>query len=529
MGWFYTLITGMQAPVLRAAVMASLFLFAELLGRQKNVFPALAFSAALMVGFNPQLLWSVSFQLSFLAMFGLVFISPILRDWFRKPFISRLNEESFVARTLTVIVDSFSVTLGAIIAVWPVIALNFGLFSFVAPLSTLLIAPVLSLIIFTGAAVAFAGLFSPSLAQVLGWIAWLPVSYMLWMVEAFAFLPAASIRTGPLHHGLVWTYYSVLGLIIFLKTGFKTLAGLLPGFLSGVHSSSSRLALALAAAPKKYLVSPLLLIAFLTSMAAVTLPDDNLHVSFLDVGEGDSTLIRFKGQNILIDGGPGAQAVCLGLSQKLPFWDRSLDLVILTHPHLDHLSGLVEVLKRYRVKQVLSPGLSVDSPAYREWSQIIRTRNIEHTLAQTGQQIILGDDAVLKVLNSPDITPVNEEAALENEGIVMRLNLGEVSFIFTGDIQQKAESDLINRRTDLSCTVLKVAHHGSSTSTSPAFLSIARPQFAVISAGAGNSFGHPSPEVLARLENTKVYRTDTCGTIEFTTDGHNLWVKTQRQ
>lgn len=528
MVWFYALITGMQAPVFRAAIMASLFLFAELLGRQKNVFPALMLSAAVMVGLNPQLLWSVSFQLSFLAMVGLVFISPVLRNWVVKHFMSRMREDSFGTRTLTAITDSFSTTLGAIIAIWPVIAVNFGLFSFVGPLSTLLIAPALPFIITTGSITAFTGIFSLHLANVIGWITWLPITYMILMVRGFAALPAAFIHIGRLHYTLVWAYYSLMAVAIFIQLNFKKFARLLPGILSNLRTGASRSITFLASAPKTFVFVPLLLIAFLVSFTAVSLPDDNLHVSFLDIGEGDSILVQIAGKSILIDGGPSPQAVCLALSEKLPFWDHSIDMVILTHPHLDHLSGLVEVLKRYRVKQVLAPGITTSSPVYQEWIRLIRTRNIEYTLVKTGQQVSIGDRVVLEVLNSPELILEDSESAMENEGLVIRLAMDDISFLITGDIQQKAELDLVNRRANINCTVLKVAHHGSVTSSSPAFLSVAQPQFAVISASADNTFGHPDPETIKRLQGVITYRTDISGTIEFTTDGEKLWVKTSR-
>ncbi len=458
--WFYSLITGMQAPVIRSAIMASLFLFAELLGRQKSAFVALALSAAIMVGIDPQILWSVSFQLSFLAMVGLIFIAPPIQNIGRKAVYARLDEEGWGAKSITMVTDSFSITLGALIAVWPVIAYNFGIISIVGPLANFLIAPVLSFIIIFGAMTALIGLISLPAAQIFGWVAWVFLSYMLWMVNAFAALPSAAINTNIVNLNFISVYYVILGLAIWLLTVPRKLMNILAGLAGKVKPGIVRSIELFDTVPKKWVVVPLLVIAFLTSYTAATLPDNNLHVSVLDVGEGDSIFIKTGNQNILIDGGPSPQAVCAGLSHKMPFWDRTIDLLILTHPHLDHLSGLIEVLHRYQINQVLAPNLVTDSPSYQEWLKLIKTKNIKYVLAQSGQDIKLADGANLKILNPPDTSPGNLESDLENNGIVARLTLNKISFLFTADIGQEAEARLISRRADLTCTVLKVAHHG---------------------------------------------------------------------
>jgi competence protein ComEC len=526
--WFYSLLTGMQSPVVRSSIMATIFLFAELLGRQKNAFAALAFTAAIMVGITPHLLWDASFQLSFLAMAGLIFIAPSLQTLARKMVYSALGNDTLGARTVAAVTDSFCISLAAVIAVWPVIAYYFGIVSLVGPLSTFVIAPALSLIIFLGAITAIIGLASLPVAQVFGWTAWLFLSYMLWLVNAFASLPMASINTGAINNGLFWIYYAVLMTLIWLKANYKKTSTALFRFISNLKSGIIRTANITTLAPKKWTIAPLIVVAFLTSFAAATMPDNNLHVSVLDVGEGDAILIQSGSQNVLVDGGPSPQAISLGLSGKIPFWNRNLDLVILTHPHLDHLSGLIEVMNRYQVAQVLAPNLISTSPAYQEWLSLIKIKDIKFTLAQAGQKIKLENGTLLQVLNPQDTAPSDTESDMENNGIVMRMNLKQVSFLFTADIGQEAEKRLIRQTTALSCNILKVAHHGSATSTSSGFLSVASPQITVISVGADNNFGHPNKVVLDRLKDTQIFRTDERGTIEFTTNGENLWVKAEK-
>jgi competence protein ComEC len=284
--------------------------------------------------------------------------------------------------------------------------------------------------------------------------------------------------------------------------------------------------------PKKWLMPPLVVAAILVTFVAVSMPDNRLQVSFLDVGQGDAILIQKGSQQVLVDGGPSPQAVCLGLGEKMPFWDRTIELVILTHPSADHVTGLVEVLKRYRVREVLYPDLAFESGVYDEWLRLIEAKEIESTLARAGQQISLGDGVVIEVL-SPRSPPLSgTESDVDNNAAVLRLSLGEVSFLLTADMMREAEFELLYDRANLRSTVLKVAHHGSDTSTTPEFLAVVNPELAVISVGADNDYGHPSAEVMARLiekvGSENIYRTDENGTIEFITDGERLWVKTER-
>ena len=471
--WLYALLTGMHPPVVRGAIMASIFLTAELLGRQRSAFTALAFAAAIMIGISPQILWTASFQMSFVAMAGLIFLAPPFRAIGRKAVSATLGEDGAVVSIANIVTDSFSVTLGAIIAVWPLVAHYFGIVSLVAPLATLLALPALPGIIITGALAGGLGLIILPIAQVIAWLAWLFLSYMLLVVNVFAALPLSSIELSSVDTILIWVYYLALATAIWLNSNRKKLANPMPKAADFV----SRL-------PKKWIIPPLLVVAILVSVAAATMPDDNLHISFLDVGQGDAILIQKGNQQVLVDGGPSPQAISLGLGSKMPFWDRTIDLVILTHPSADHVTGLVEVLQRYEVKQVLYPDLDFESDIYDEWLRVIEEKDIEHTLAQAGQQIDLGEGVVIKVLNPQTPLLTGTESDIDNNGVVLHISMGEMSFLLTADTMWEAEWELIARRANLTSTVLKVGHHGSDTSTSPQFLAVVDPQLAVISVGA---------------------------------------------
>ncbi|PIP47982.1 MAG: hypothetical protein COS87_00200 [Chloroflexi bacterium CG07_land_8_20_14_0_80_45_17] len=219
--WLYALLTGMHPPVIRAAIMGSLFLMAEFLGRQRSAITALAFAAAVMVGIKPQILWSVSFQLSFLAMTGLILLYPYFQTWGRKSITAIFGDKEAIAAAGNMVTAGFAVTLAAIVAVWPLIAYNFGVVSSVALPANFFSLPALPAIITTSALVAFTGLFIPIVAQILGWLAWLFLSYLLLVVQGFDVLPFSYFQVTTVPTWLVWGYYVVLAIAMALVSHRK--------------------------------------------------------------------------------------------------------------------------------------------------------------------------------------------------------------------------------------------------------------------------------------------------------------------
>jgi competence protein ComEC len=517
--WLYAILTGLNPPIVRGAIMASLFLSAELLGRQRTAVTSLTFAAAVMVGIDPQILFDAAFQLSFLAMAGLIFLVPPLTNLGRRAVKATLGEKGLAVSLGNIVSDGFSVTLAATIAVWPLIGYYFGVVSLVGPLATFLALLALPAIIVIGAIAGIVGLFFLPLAQGIGWIAWLFNSYMLFIVGGLAALPISSVEVSSVSPTFIAVYYCILIAVVGLVRG-RGWGGRAKGWLGAGARGFSRL-------PWRWVIPPLLILAALTSVAAITMPDDELHVSFLDIGQGDAILIQRGNQQVLIDGGPSPQTLTRELGERMPFWDRTIELVVLTHPHDDHLSGLVEILKRYSVEQVFYPDLDCDLSLYEEWRRLIAEKDIASTLAQAGQEIDLGEGVKMTVLHPPTTPLEGTNSDLNNNSAVLRLELGRVSFLLTGDIEWEAEFRLIAAGSELSCTVLKVAHSGSHSSTTHDFLAAASPKLAVISVGE-NPYGHPHDEVVERLEDSlrpeNVYRTDEQGTIEFITDGEELWV-----
>lgn len=251
---------------------------------------------------------------------------------------------------------------------------------------------------------------------------------------------------------------------------------------------------------------------------------NDLEVHFLDVGQGDAIFIESPyGQNIIIDGGPD-NSIIRELPRFMDWWDRTIDLMILTHPHDDHLIGLIEVIRRYKVERVLYTGVEFDNPAYEAWLREIDYQEIPLTIIDRPQTIFLGDDCVLEIIYPHESFLGRAVENLNNSSIVAELTFKDNSFLFTGDIEREVEDALLP---DLSgpVDVYKSAHHGSDTSNSKVFLDIIRPSLIVISAGKENSFGHPSRRVIKRFERlagAQTFLTSETGTITLVSNGEEV-------
>lgn len=253
-------------------------------------------------------------------------------------------------------------------------------------------------------------------------------------------------------------------------------------------------------------------------------PSGDLEVDFLNVGQGDAILIKTPfGQNILIDGGPD-NAVLSELAKNLPWWDRRIDLMILTHPHDDHVAGLIDVMKRYNVKKILYTGVVHSAPNYLAWLELIKENKVPLVIIDRPQTVKLGEDCELRIIY-PRLSLLGKAVDnLNNSSLVIKLIYGRTGFLLTGDIETEVERELVKSGADLSADVLKVSHHGSDASNSQEFLEKVKAKIAVIQVGKDNDFGHPSLRVIKRLEKTgaRVFRTDLDGTVKIISDGENI-------
>lgn len=279
----------------------------------------------------------------------------------------------------------------------------------------------------------------------------------------------------------------------------------------------------------------LILLAGLVWGAILQLPDNRLHLIFCNVGQGDATLISYRAIQILIDGGPDAAGILDCLSHNLPFYDRDIEMVVLTHPEADHFTGLIDVIERYNIKQFVINGIVKDTAGFWKFREDVLAERASIYSPKAGDQLKvgpmifsvlwpeakLGSELVWQLPTGTDKTHVLGAVTVSGEindtSIVMKLSFGDFDALLPGDISMKTENQL----EDLSgIEILKVAHHGSKYSTSSDFLEKIKPALAVISVGK-NSFGHPTKETLARLGDydIRILRTDEKGEIEIVSDG----------
>ena len=256
-----------------------------------------------------------------------------------------------------------------------------------------------------------------------------------------------------------------------------------------------------------------------------------LLLAAFDVGQGDSIFIQAEnGNQVLIDGGPNS-SVLTGLGRVMPFWDHSIDTIILTHPHADHVDGLVDVLKRYHVGMVIESEVNFSLPEYDEFNALIHQKKIQLVRAQAGQRLQLSKETSLDIL-----TPMNDftgksPSNVHDSMVVSHLTHGSTTVLLMGDAERSVEYQLMASDTNLHADILKVGHHGSMTSTSAEFLQAVQPKTAIISVGKKNRYGHPNQGIIDRLETfgAKVFRTDEDGYIQIVINENDYSVTTQKQ
>jgi competence protein ComEC len=511
----YTLLVGADAAVVRAAIMGSISLIAIIAGRQTYALASLAAAGLLMTLWNPLLLWDVGFELSFAATLGLVLL---VRPWEAgvRALLARRVSEERAASLVRLLSDPLFVTMSAQLAVWPITLYYFRRLSLVSPLTNFLIIPAQPAVMIVGGLATILGALNPLLGQPVAWVAWLFLTYTIRVVELTARLPLTSIELGGFSAGAMWLYYALFAAAMaslrLRRARLSEIGGAITQYVG-----------------TKLLIGGLALLVVLASVAALQMPDGHLHVHFLDVGQGDAIFIQCpNGQQILVDGGPSPSTLLSHLGRRMPFWDHSLDLVVLTHPEEDHVGGLMEVLTRYDVGLVLDSGQQCASATCEAWRSLIEDRMVPYRTAEAGMGLNLDEGLRLDVLHPQADLMTGTTSDMNNNSLVLRLQYGHFSLLLAADIMAEAERTLLSSGQPLDSLVLKVPHHGGDTALTLPFLQAVDPELAVISVGADNRFGHPDQVTLEKLGGIDTYRTDRQGSVEIVTDGQRYWVHTER-
>ncbi|MEA2006549.1 MAG: ComEC/Rec2 family competence protein [Patescibacteria group bacterium] len=239
-----------------------------------------------------------------------------------------------------------------------------------------------------------------------------------------------------------------------------------------------------------------------------------IEINFLNIGQGDATLVQYLGRyQVLVDGGPNGRNLLSEIGKIVPAADKQIEIVVLTHPDKDHLAGLIDLLDSYDVGLFLENGQKAETNIYKELDLKVDEKKIPRQTIFEGSRFNIGKNLNFTAFN-PD-SFVGEDKNRNEQSVVMRMDFGENSFMFMGDAVTETELDMISDEENVDVDWLKVGHHGSKTSTSEIFLQSVTPRYAIISAGKANRFGHPHEEVLDRLSNVgaEILRTDEGGTI----------------
>lgn len=481
----YTLLVGASASVVRAAIMGSLGVLALHYHRQNDALNALAAAALGMLALNPFTLSDLGFQLSFLATLGLVLYVTPLSAVFEK-FFARVVTSERAKQIVGALNDSFIVTLAAQITTTPLIVFAFHRLSLIGLLTNLIILPAQPAVMICGGLAAMLGMLAPPLGQVLAWIAWAFLAFTIGVVQFTASLPFGSIEVGRLTLPLLAAYY--LALFGLTRIGWAALRARL----------ARRPALALGSA---------LVLGMWVWNLALTAPDGKTHVVFLD---GGTTIIQSpRGTRTLIDGGAPPSAVLAMLGQRMPFWERTIDLLVLTDADDDHLAALSAALERYAVRQIVQVNAPVKpTAAYAKWRALIARQRVPVAQAEAGLEIALDRDLSLEIVSARE----------ETSSAIARVRAGTLALLFAESARADDQTTLLTSGDDLTSTILVAPRK-----TTNDFVDAVNPQFAIIFAHTTRD--QPSADSLAALTRATILQPRERGAIEMIIAGNSLTVR----
>ncbi|MEO8625110.1 MAG: ComEC/Rec2 family competence protein [Candidatus Limnocylindrales bacterium] len=522
----YAILAGASPSVLRAAVMASVVLVARESGRRGGAQAALALTVLALLLLDPATITDAGFQLSATATAGLLAWASRLRDWLA----------AHMPRATPVwLLETLGVSLAAQAATLPLTLLDFERVSLVAPLANLLIAPLVApsmlltvIALVTGALItvgAPALLFAPlSFACALG------IGAMVEIAHFCATLPFATLDVpAPLNYIAAAT--TALAVFAVARRKPKPAA-------PKPEPAKERPGIPTGPPYRRIGAAGSVSLCVVLVLVGGSRPDGRLHVTVLDVGQGDAILLQGpNGGRMLIDTGPDPDRLLTLLDQRIPTWDRRLDLVVLTHPHEDHVAGLALLLTRYQIGEVVEDGMLGPGPSDAAYRAELAAQGRATRVVAAGDRLWL-DGARLDVdwplAGKVPREPPNGGKDINNASVVLELHFGVRDMLFPGDAEEDVDPQLLAaglaQRLGPQLDVLKVAHHGSRTATTQALLDALHPRIALISVGADNDYGHPAPQTLARLGATgaHVFRTDLDGSVEITTDGTDLLARSEK-
>lgn len=502
----YSLIAGGGFSIVRSAIMGGTVLTALMIDRRRDMSTLVAFAAFLILLFEPQALFDISYQLSFVSVISLMVIFPYLKRIYERndgsnPVTAVTTASSRIWSHVAVLA---TVSIAATIGTTPVVAHYFNRISIISPIANLVTVPIIGFIIvplglMSSLLIPLSQTLSGLVVSVNSWL----ISWIVWLTKLFASIPMASVRVVTPNLFEITLFYVIVGLIVFGKKFEWAKRLLIPALALMVATESY------------YYFKPLL--------------QKDLKVTFLDVGQAESTLIEFPGgKRMLIDGG-GSPNTDFDVGEKVvaPFlWHERitrLDYIVLSHPNSDHYGGLPFIVRNFDIGEVWESGIEDESAGYADFKKALRERLLVSRRVGDGDELII-NRATIKVLNPPKGYSPTDDRSANNGSLVLKIKHGDTSFLFTGDIEKAAEEHLLSKGGELKSTVLKVPHHGSLTSSNEGFIERVHPQKAVFSVGYNNRFGFPKEAVTKRYKNihAEIYRTDRDGAVAAFSNGTRI-------
>ena len=475
----FIIITGASYSVIRACIMSIITISAKLFYKKENFFISICVSLFIILIQNPFAINDIGLKLSFLGTIGIIVFNKNITEFF-----IRIKIKENIAKVL-------SLTFSAQLMIMPITILNFNTFSLTFFISNILASPLLGIIIILGFIAIFVSFVLNPISKILFFVLNLFLELLIFISEIVTKIPGSSILVKTPNLVFVITYYI---LILFINYFFIIKKNPIRRFQKKIIKictikNIKRII--------KIIARIFLIISFLTMLVRVINP--TLKIYFIDVGQGDCTLIITpKGKKILIDGGEGKNEILL--PYLLDRGINKIDYIIISHFDSDHCNGLIEVMEKIKVGKVIVSKQPGESEEYRNILEIIKRKNIEAYVVKAQDRITIEKDLYINILNPAGKLEFND---LNNNAMVAKLIYKNFSMLFTGDIEKAEENIAQKYKNNLKSTILKVAHHGSKTSTNEEFLKYVEPQIALIGVGENNKFGHPNQQTIEKLKNIR--------------------------
>ena len=480
-------LTGNTGSVVRSGIMASLGIIASIIHRKSDIWNNMAIAMLIQIILNPYIIFDVGVQLSYGGVIGIVAFNKVVTN----------SIEQLSHKINNYIKESISVTISANIVIIPIMMYTFNTISLSFVISNLLAGAILGIIVLYAFALILLYMVLHNFIFPLFIILNLMLKILIYIAHICSLIPFSKIYVVTPNLILIILFYLFLYLL--------------------VKKQKSRILSKKAIA---FFTIAIIILNFIYPV--LTSKRDNLEINFIDVGQGDSTLIRVSNKTILIDGGGSSYGETFDVGEQTLFpylLDRginTIDYVIVSHFDSDHCQGLNFIMENMKVKNAIISSLGQESNEYDTFLSLAKKQNTNLIYVKKGDIIKIGD-CTIKIL-FPNNEPITDNEK-NNNAIVFKFLWKNISILFTGDIEEKAENKILSLYSDnleeLKSTILKVAHHGSKTSTTKPFLEAVKPQIALIGVGKDNNFGHPNSGVIERLESIgcEIYRTDKYGEI----------------